>query len=135
MTKGSFPLKWLDFQSAELSFQYAGLLIFLLAGLIISLAFLTLAALRSNANPYPEKTRAYECGFDPLSRLDQPFSVRFALVAILFIVFDVEITLLFPWALTFSYQGLLGFVSIVSFLLVLALGFIYEWRSGALDWE
>lgn len=126
---------WLGFASASEQADYTALLIFLLLGLIISLAFLALSLVRGGMKPDDEKNSAYECGFSPLSPIAQPFSIRFALVAILFIIFDIEIALLFPWALTFYAQGWFGFVAICGFLGVLTVGFIYEWRSGALEWE
>lgn len=82
-----------------------------------------------------EKSSAYECGFDPFGTAYQPFDVRYYLVSILFIVFDLEVALLFPWSVTFMYIGYAGYFSAVFFLGILTIGFAYEWISGALDWD
>jgi NADH-quinone oxidoreductase subunit A len=82
-----------------------------------------------------EKLSAYECGFNPFEDARNQFDIRFYLVAILFIIFDLEVSFLFPWALTLNYVGILGYWSMVVFLLILTVGFIYEWQKGALEWE
>ena len=82
-----------------------------------------------------EKISAYECGFSPFDDARQKFDVRFYLVAILFIVFDLEVTYLFPWSITLNYSGFFGFFSMIFFLFILIIGFIYEWINGALDWN
>ena len=89
----------------------------------------------SPKNPDPEKLSAYECGFEPFDDSRMEFDVRFYLVAILFIIFDLEIAFLFPWAISLGNIGLLGFCSMMIFLFILTIGFIYEWKKGALDWE
>ena len=86
-------------------------------------------------NSYANKNSTYECGFDPFDDSRSRFEVKFYLVAILFIIFDLEIIFLFPWAITFKELGLFGFLSMMFFLLVLTIGFIYEWTKGALDWN
>lgn len=86
-------------------------------------------------NPDTEKLSAYECGFDAFSDAHHKFDVRYYLVAILFIIFDLEIAFLFPWAVSLGKIGLFGFWSMVSFLGILTVGFIYEWKKGALEWE
>ena len=86
-------------------------------------------------NPDPEKLSAYECGFEAFSDSRIKFDVRFYLVAILFIIFDLEIAFLFPWAISLGSIGLLGFYSMMIFLFILTIGFIYEWKKGALEWE
>jgi NADH-quinone oxidoreductase subunit A len=86
-------------------------------------------------NPDPEKVSAYECGFNAFDDARMKFDVRFYLVAILFIIFDLEIAFLFPWAVAFKEAGLFGFWSMMIFLGVLTIGFIYEWRKGALEWD
>ena len=86
-------------------------------------------------NPDPNKLAAYECGFDAFSDARSKFDVRFYLVTLLFIIFDLEIAFLFPWAITLGQIGIFGFWSMVVFLSVLTVGFIYEWKKGALDWE
>ena len=85
--------------------------------------------------PDPEKLSAYECGFEPFNDSRMEFDVRFYLVAILFIIFDLEIAFLFPWAISLGQIGLYGFWSMMLFLFILTVGFIYEWKKGALDWE
>ena len=84
---------------------------------------------------YPEKSSQYECGFSPLSRVRLPFDVRFYLLSILFVVFDVEAAFMFPWAVAFKDIGLVGFLEMVIFLLVLLVGYAYVWKKGALEWE
>ena len=86
-------------------------------------------------NPDPEKLSAYECGFEAFDNARIEFDVRFYLVAILFIIFDLEIAFLFPWAISLGNIGLLGFYSMMAFLFILTIGFIYEWKKGALEWE
>ena len=100
-------------------------------GLVLILA----AAVLAVRNPDPEKVSAYECGFNAFDDARMKFDVRFYLVSILFIIFDLEVAFLFPWAVSFSAQGDLGFWSMIVFLAVLTIGFIYEWCKGALDWE
>ena len=100
-------------------------------GLILMLAPLVAAV----SNPDYEKNSAYECGFEPFDDSRMEFDVRFYLVAILFIIFDLEIAFLFPWAISLGNIGLLGFSSMMIFLFILTVGFIYEWKKGALDWE
>ena len=86
-------------------------------------------------NPDAQKNAAYECGFDAFEEARSKFDVRFYLVAILFIIFDLEIAFLFPWAVSLGTIGLFGFWSMMLFLGILTIGFIYEWKKGALDWE
>lgn len=126
---------WLGFSNTQDFWVYGGLLCFFVAGIIFSLLFLTLAFLRGGYKKNAEKDSAYECGFSPSTSLTSPISIRFALIAILFIVFDIEIALLFPWAMTFRELGWVGFGSVSVFLGILGLGFVYELASGALNWE
>ncbi|MGB0935789.1 MAG: NADH-quinone oxidoreductase subunit A, partial [Alphaproteobacteria bacterium] len=91
--------------------------------------------LRGPNRPDTEKNSAYECGFEPFSNARMKFDVRFYLVAILLIIFDLEIAFLFPWAMSLSAIGMFGFFSMLLFLTVLTIGFIYEWKKGALEWE
>jgi len=115
--------------------DYLPIVIFLgLAGLI-GLALLVAPFLVAVKNPDPEKVSAYECGFDAFDDARMKFDVRFYLVSILFIIFDLEVAFLFPWAAAFGDQGWLGFWSVMGFLGVLTIGFIYEWRKGALEWD
>ena len=103
------------------------------------ISFLSIASsfffIVSPKRPDPEKLSAYECGFEPFEDSRMEFDVRFYLVAILFIIFDLEIAFLFPWAISLGNIGLLGFSSMMIFLFILTIGFIYEWKKGALDWE
>lgn len=119
----------------RLALDYLPVVIFLGIGIVISLAFLVGNYLLAPSNPDPEKNSAYECGFNAFDDARMKFDVRFYLVAILFIIFDLEVAFLFPWAVSLGKIGLLGFWSMVVFLLVLTIGFIYEWRRGALEWE
>ena len=115
--------------------NYLTIIIFLAIALILSLGFLILNFAFSPKNPDPEKLSAYECGFEPFNDSRMEFDIRFYLVAILFIIFDLEIAFLFPWAITLGNIGLFGFFSMMVFLFILTIGFIYEWKKGALDWE
>ena len=115
--------------------DYLSIIIFAFVALTISVGFIVLNYLFSPKNPDPEKLSAYECGFEPFSDSRMEFDVRFYLVAILFIIFDLEIAFLFPWAISLGNIGNLGFWSMMIFLGVLTVGFIYEWKKGALDWE
>ena len=115
--------------------NYLTIIIFLALALILSLGFLILNFAFSPKNPDPEKLSAYECGFEPFNDSRMEFDIRFYLVAILFIIFDLEIAFLFPWAITLGNLGLFGFFSMMLFLFILTIGFIYEWKKGALDWE
>ncbi len=119
----------------ELLTEYAPILIFL--GLAIGLAVVLIlaAVVIAVSNPDPEKVSAYECGFNAFDDARMKFDVRFYLVAILFIIFDLEIAFLFPWATAFPGLSDLGFWSMMIFLGVLTIGFAYEWKKGALDWE
>ena len=115
--------------------NYLTIIIFLVIALILSLGFLILNFAFSPKNPDPEKLSAYECGFEPFNDSRMEFDIRFYLVAILFIIFDLEIAFLFPWAISLGNLGALGFWSMMIFLGILTIGFIYEWKKGALEWE
>lgn len=115
--------------------EYLPILIFLVLAMIISLGALVASFTLSKGNSYPEKDSTYECGFEPFADTRGNFDVKFYLVAILFIIFDLEIIFLFPWAVALGDIGVLGFWSMMFFLLVLTVGFIYEWTKGALDWN
>ena len=115
--------------------DYFSILLFLIIALILSVGFIVINFLFSPKNPDPEKLSAYECGFEPFSDSRIEFDVRFYLVAILFIILDLEIAFLFPWAISLGNIGILGFTSMMIFLFILTIGFIYEWKKGALDWE
>ena len=115
--------------------DYLSIIIFLFISLGLSVGFIVLNFLFSPKNPDPEKLSAYECGFEAFGDSRMEFDVRFYLVAILFIIFDLEIAFLFPWAISLGNLGPLGFWSMMVFLLILTIGFIYEWKKGALDWD
>jgi len=115
--------------------SYFPIILFLIIALGLSFGFVILNYLLSPKNPDPEKLSAYECGFDPFDDSRMEFDVRFYLVAILFIIFDLEIAFLFPWAISLGKIGIFGFISMMIFLFILTIGFIYEWKKGALDWE
>ena len=115
--------------------DYLSIIIFVFIALALSIGFIAISYAVSPKNPDPEKLSAYECGFSPFSDSRIKFDVRFYLVAILFIIFDLEIAFLFPWAVSLGNIGLLGFYSMMAFLFILTVGFIYEWKKGALEWE
>jgi NADH-quinone oxidoreductase subunit A len=120
---------------SELLADYFPLAIFIGIATVIGLALLVVPFLVAYKNPDPEKLSAYECGFNAFDDARMKFDVRFYLVAILFIIFDLEVAFLFPWAITFGELGAFGFWSMMVFLAVLTIGFIYEWRKGALEWD
>ena len=115
--------------------EYLALFIYFLIATVLAIILLGVSFLASTRRPDPEKISAYECGFDPFDDARSRFDVQFYLVAILFIIFDLEVTFLFPWALVLNKVSLFGFWSMMAFLLVLTIGFVYEWRKGALDWS
>jgi NADH-quinone oxidoreductase subunit A len=115
--------------------SYFSILIFLVVSLGLSLVILGLSYLLASQKSDTEKLSAYECGFDPFDDARSTFDVRFYLVAILFIIFDLEVSFLFPWCVTLGQLPLFGFWSMMVFLLILTVGFVYEWQKGALDWE
>ncbi|WP_018996875.1 NADH-quinone oxidoreductase subunit A [Hirschia maritima] len=115
--------------------DYLPVIIFFVFGLALCLAFLLLSAVLSPSNPDPEKNSAYECGFNPFDDARMKFDIRFYLVAILFIIFDLEVAFLFPWIFQVDAGNVEAFWSMMVFLGVLTIGFIYEWSSGALEWE
>ena len=114
---------------------YFPVLVFIAVAALIGGSLVGGSLVAAKQRPYPEKVSAYECGFEAFDDARRRFDVRFYLVAILFIIFDLEVAFLFPWAVSLSEIGLFGFLSMLAFLAVLTVGFIYEWRKGALDWE
>jgi NADH:ubiquinone oxidoreductase subunit 3 (subunit A) len=122
------------FLSFIVQFQYFILFIHFLISLIIALIIIIFSYLLINQFPDTEKLSSYECGFDPFGDSRNPFNVHFYLVGILFIIFDLEITFLFPWSVSLNIIGIWGYFSMLFFLLFLGLGFIYEWLKGALNW-
>ena len=115
--------------------DYFSIILFLIIALGLSIGFIVVNFVFSPKNPDPEKLSAYECGFEAFDDSRMEFDVRFYLVAILFIIFDLEIAFLFPWAISLGKIGMFGFVSMMIFLSILTIGFIYEWKKGALEWE
>ena len=119
----------------SLLFEYLPILFFLFIGISLAIGMTAMSFIVGNTNPDKEKLSAYECGFEAFDDARGRFDVRFYLVAILFIIFDLEVAFLFPWAISLNKIGILGFWSMMFFLLVLTIGFIYEWKKGALEWE
>ena len=115
--------------------DYLPLIVFIGVSVFIAVALLVAPFLVAYNSPDPEKLSAYECGFNAFDDARMKFDVRFYLVAILFIIFDLEVAFLFPWAITFGELGWFGMWSMMAFLGVLAVGFVYEWRKGALEWD
>lgn len=115
--------------------NYFPILIFLGLSLVVGLVALLSGALLGPKKTNPAKLSPYECGFDASEDSRLPFDVRYYLVAILFILFDLETAFLFPWAISIHRIGLIGFAGMMVFLIILLVGFIYEWRKGALEWE
>jgi NADH-quinone oxidoreductase subunit A len=119
----------------QLLLDYLPLVIFIAVAAGLGLALLVAPFLIAYRQPDPEKLSAYECGFNAFDDARMKFDVRFYLVAILFIIFDLEVSFLFPWAVAYGELGLYGYWSMMVFLAVLTIGFIYEWKKGALEWQ
>jgi len=122
-------------QMQDLLSNYAPILIFLALAIGLGLVLILAAVIVAVRNPDPEKVSAYECGFNAFDDARMKFDVRFYLVSILFIIFDLEIAFLFPWAVALPELSLAAFWSMMIFLAVLTVGFAYEWKKGALEWE
>lgn len=119
----------------EIQEAYLPILIFFIIAAGLAMLLVALPFMISKMRPYSSKTSPYECGFESFDQNRSMFDIRFYLVSILFIIFDLEVILIFPWAASFKSIELFGFISMMIFIAVLAIGFIYEWRKGALDWE
>ena len=115
--------------------NYLPVLVFIILGIVMGVAPIVMGHMLGPRNPYEEKTSPYECGFEAFEDSRMKFDVRFYLVAILFIIFDLEIAFLFPWAVVLEDLGVFGFWAMAVFLGILVVGFIYEWVKGALEWE
>jgi NADH-quinone oxidoreductase subunit A len=115
--------------------EYLPIFVFIFVAIAFSALLIFLGWFRGPKKPDPEKLSPYECGFEPFEAPRRRFDVRFYLVAILFIIFDLEVAFLFPWSVSLSEVGVFGFWSMMVFLGILTVGFIYEWKKGALDWE
>ena len=120
---------------SELLSEYFPIAVFFAIAVGLAVAMVSASLLLGNQRPDDEKMAAYECGFDAFDNSRRQFDVRFYLVAILFIIFDLEVAFLFPWAVSLGGIGVFGFWSMMLFLVVLTVGFIYEWKKGALEWE
>ena len=119
----------------SLLIHYLPILMFIGIAAVLGLALIVAAFVLAPNHPDAEKLSAYECGFNAFDDARMKFDVRFYLVSILFIIFDLEVAFLFPWAISLGKIGVFGFLSMAVFLAVLTVGFIYEWRKGALEWE
>ena len=115
--------------------NYLPILVFIVIGVLLGVGPIALGYLLGPNKPYGDKLSPYECGFEAFEDSRMKFDVRFYLVAILFIIFDLEIAFLFPWAIVLDEIGVFGFVAMAIFLGILVIGFIYEWKKGALEWE
>ena len=115
--------------------EYFPILLFMLVGLVVGVAPLVLGKLLGPNRPDPEKLSPYECGFEAFEDARMKFDVRYYLIAILFILFDLEIAFLFPWAVVIPDIGFFGYAAMMLFLAILIVGFVYEWKKGALEWE
>jgi len=115
--------------------DYLPVVIYLLLGTAMGVGLLLFSWILRPRNPYPEKLITYESGITPLTDARQKFSIRFYIVAMLFLIFDIEAVFLYPWAVAYDYIGLYGFVEMVIFIVVLLVGYWYAWKKGALEWE
>lgn len=115
--------------------NYLPVLIFILVGVTMGAALIAVGSVLGPRRPDSDKLSPYECGFEAFEDSRMKFDVRYYLVAILFIIFDLEIAFLFPWAVVLDQIGLFGLVAMLIFLAILTIGFVYEWRRGALEWE
>jgi NADH-quinone oxidoreductase subunit A len=115
--------------------NYFPILVYVGVAIFIAALFIVLGLILGPHKPDSEKLSPYECGFDPFEDAHLKFDVRYYLVAILFILFDLEIAFLFPWAIAIGDIGMAGFLAMMIFLAILVIGFIYEWKKGALEWE
>jgi NADH-quinone oxidoreductase subunit A len=125
----------LNINESLYKFEYLAILIFLIFAVVLSLIIVGLSYLLSIQNPESEKLSTYECGFEPYEDSRHKFDVKFYLVAILFIIFDIETMFLLPWSVTLSQLNLLGFWAMIDFIIELGVGFVYVWYIGALEWD
>ena len=121
--------------NSKILVEYLPIVVFFGIATFIALVVVILPKILAKDNPQKNKLKGYECGFDPFGDARAKFDIRFYLVAILFIIFDLEVAFLIPWAINLKAIGMFGFWSMIVFLLVLTVGFIYEWKKGALEWE
>jgi NADH-quinone oxidoreductase subunit A len=136
MTISNYNINYfLNFNESLFKFEYLVILIFLIISILLSLIIVGFSYLLSIQNPEPEKLSTYECGFEPYEDSRHKFDIKFYLVAILFIIFDIETMFLLPWSVSLSQLNLLGFWSMIDFIIELGVGFIYVWYIGALEWD
>ena len=128
-------MNFLSLQAISISEQYLPILFFIIIAFGLSIFITIVPFILSKRKPDSEKNSPYECGFEGVGSVRNEFDVQFYLVAILFIIFDLEVAFLFPWAVSLKNIGVFGFWSMMIFLLVLTIGFIYEWKRGALEWR
>ncbi len=121
--------------STSYMFEYLPVLFFVVIALGIMGISLFASYFIVPQNPYPNKISAYECGFDAIEEANRQFDVRFYLIAILFVIFDIEIIFMYPWAVSFQFLDNVGFFSMLLFIFILTIGFVYEWKKGALQWD
>lgn len=126
---------FLNLNESLFKFEYLAILIFLIFAILLSVIIVGFSYLLSIQNPESEKLSTYECGFEPYEDSRHKFDVKFYLVAILFIIFDIETMFLLPWSVTLSQLNLLGFWSMIDFIIELGVGFVYVWYIGALEWD
>jgi NADH-quinone oxidoreductase subunit A len=121
--------------STYLPAHYLPVVIYLLLGVVVGIGMLVFSWILRPRKPYPEKLMTYESGITPFTDANQKFSIRFYIIAMLFLIFDIEAVFLYPWAVAYNYIGLYGFVEMVIFIAILLVGYWYAWKKGALEWE
>ena len=134
-TQSKEKLNYLSIQHSAMQEEYFGILIYLIFAIFLSCFIIALSYLLVTQNPETEKLSTYECGFEPYGDTRNQFNIKFYIIAILFILFDIEIIFLLPWCVSISQLNLLGFWSMIEFLIELSVGFIYAWSVGALEWN
>jgi NADH-quinone oxidoreductase subunit A len=121
--------------STYLPERFLPVVVFLLLGIAVGLGMLFASWILRPRNPYPEKLITYESGITPFTDAHQKFSIRYYIIAMLFLIFDIEAVFLYPWAVAYNHIGLYGFVEMVIFVAILLVGYVYAWKKGALEWE
>ena len=121
--------------STYLPEHFLPVVVFLLLGILVGVGMLVASWILSPSNPYPEKLITYESGITPYTDARQKFTIRYYIIAMLFLIFDIEAVFLYPWAVAYNAIGLYGFVEMVVFIAILLVGYLYAWKKGALEWE
>ncbi len=121
--------------SAYLPVHFLPVVVFLLLGTAVGVGMLVFSWILRPRNPYPEKLLTYESGITPFTDAHQKFSIRYYIIAMLFLIFDIEAVFMYPWAVAYSHLGMYGFVEMVIFIAILVVGYFYAWKKGALEWE